>query len=311
VPYLLKFTWFLRAEYQIDALINVIVFKLWPWPSMVFQNSACGYYGVSCEYIEGFRMTKVLNSIVYGGPQSGSPLLIVHGLFGSARNWGVLAKRLSEDRHVVSVDMRNHGASFHSANNSYADLATDLAAVIEVNGGKVDVLGHSMGGKAAMVLALMRPELVGRMIVADIAPVGYLYSPSKEIAAMKAVDLSVVERRRDADVQLEEWISDAPLRAFLLQSLILGDDGATWKFNLDALDVAMRELRGFPEFQTVNTGETLFLSGAKSEYVLPIYHEKIVARFPNSKFEVIEGAGHWLHAEKPREFEAAVRGFLE
>lgn len=256
-------------------------------------------------------MENMLNFVVNGESGSQRPLLIAHGLFGSARNWGVLAKRLAVDRQVISVDMRNHGASFHASDNSYADLAADLAAVIEVNGGQADVLGHSMGGKAAMALALTRPDMVGRMIVADIAPIGYLYSRSKEIEAMKAVDLSIVERRRDADVQLAEWISDAPLRAFLLQSLSLSDAGATWKFNLDALDVTMRELRGFPDFQAVHSGDTLFLSGAKSEYVLPVHHGTIISRFPNASFEVIEGAGHWLHAEKPREFEAAVRGFLE
>ena len=180
-------------------------------------------------------MTEILNSIVNGETQSGTPLLIVHGLFGSARNWGVLAKRLSADRQVISVDMRNHGASFHSGDNSYADLAGDLVNVIEGIGRTVDVLGHSMGGKTAMVLALSRPDLVARMIVADIAPVRYLYSPSEEIAAMKAVDLSKVERRRDADAQLVDWVDSAALRSFLLQRLTFADGQAQRFFGVHVL----------------------------------------------------------------------------
>lgn len=254
-------------------------------------------------------MSELLYTIS-NGEGKGTPLLIAHGLFGTARNWGVLAKRLADERQVLSVDMRNHGASFRSAGNSYFDMAGDLARVVENRGDPLNILGHSMGGKAAMTLALSRPDLVERLVVADIAPIGYSHSQLDKITAMKAVDLSVVERRRDAEEQLVELVKDAPLRSFLLQSLTLGENGASWKLNLDALGSAMNEIIGFPNIEGVFEGEVLFLHGGNSDYVRPVHHDRILSLFPNARFEVIEGAGHWLHAEKPREFEAAVRGFL-
>jgi pimeloyl-ACP methyl ester carboxylesterase len=255
-------------------------------------------------------MSEILNTVSNGGG-AGAPLLIAHGLFGTARNWGVLAKRLADERQVISVDMRNHGSSFRAASNTYVDMAGDLARVIESGGDSSNVLGHSMGGKAAMLLALSRPDLVKKLVVADISPVGYSHSQLDKITAMKAVDLSVVERRRDADEQLVEWVKDSSLRSFLLQSLTLGEEGASWKLNLDALGAAMADVIGFPDIENVFEGEVLFLHGGNSDYVQPAHHERILTLFPNARFEAIEGAGHWLHAEKPREFEAAVRGFLE
>ena len=254
-------------------------------------------------------MTEILNTVSNGGG-AGTPLLIAHGLFGTARNWGVLAKRLADERQVVSVDMRNHGSSFRAASNTYGDMAGDLARVIENGGDSANVLGHSMGGKAAMMLALSRPELVEKLVVADIAPVGYSHSQLDKITAMQAVDLSVVERRRDADEQLVELVKDPSLRSFLLQSLTLGEGGASWKLNLDALGAAMADVIGFPDVDATFEGEVLFLHGGNSDYVQPAHHDHILSLFPNASFEMIEGAGHWLHAEKPREFEAAVRGFL-
>jgi len=254
-------------------------------------------------------MPEILNT-VSNGEGVGTPLLIAHGLFGTARNWGVLAKRLAGERQVISVDMRNHGSSFRAASNTYMDMAGDLARVIENGGGSANVLGHSMGGKAAMMLALSRPDLVEKLVVADIAPIGYSHSQLDKITAMKAVDLSVVERRRDAEEQLVDTVADPSLRSFLLQSLTLGEGGASWKLNLDALGAAMDEVIGFPDIEGVFQGEVLFLHGGSSDYVQPAHHERILTLFPNARFEAIEGAGHWLHAEKPREFEAAVRGFL-
>jgi len=250
-----------------------------------------------------------LNTITNGDLQ-GVPLLIAHGLFGTARNWGVLAKRFASDRQVFSVDMCNHGESFHAPSNSYHDMADDLASVISGGAGQANVLGHSMGGKAAMVLAVSRPELVKKLVIADIAPVGYGHSQSDKIAAMRAVDLSKVERRRDAEEQLAEWIEDPQLRSFLLQSLTLGEGGPSWKVNLDALDAAMADIIGFPDISGRFEGEVLFLSGGASDYVQPQHHDRILSLFPNAQFEKIDGAGHWLHAEKPREFEAAVAEFL-
>ena len=244
------------------------------------------------------------------GADTGQPLIIAHGLFGSARNWGVLARRLSDARPVITVDMRNHGTSPWFDTNSYGDMAGDLAEIVRAQGGRADILGHSMGGKAAMVLALQQPELVHRLIVADIAPVAYGHSQTHLIDAMEAVDLQMVRSRRDVDAQLAAAVPEDGVRAFLLQSLDLKGDAARWVLNLPSLRRAMADIIGFPDIEGQFDGASLFLSGGASDYVKPSDHGAIRALFSTAEFEVIDGAGHWLHAEKPREFEAALRRFL-
>ncbi len=244
----------------------------------------------------------MLNTIEYDGP-AGTPLLIAHGLFGSARNWGVIAKRLSATRPVIVVDMRNHGSSAWHDSHSYQDMADDLAQVLT---GPSDILGHSMGGKAAMVLALQNPALVNRLVVADIAPVSYTHSQNGPIEAMRRVDLAGITSRSDAKDQLgtlEPGVAD-----FLLQSLDMKD--RQWRLNLDVLTAEMDKIIGFPNITGQFDGPTLFLSGGTSDYVQPDARPKIKSLFPTAKFAKIPGAGHWLHAQKPREFEAAVAAFL-
>ncbi len=250
----------------------------------------------------------MLNTLTVGQPGPTPPMLIVHGLYGSGRNWGVIAKRLSDDRLVLTPDMRNHGDSFRSDVHDYPAMAADLAEVIEAHGGRADVVGHSMGGKAAMVLALTRPELVNRLVVADIAPVAYTHSQIQFIEAMRKVDLSRVTKRSDAVAQLAEHVEDKTLQAFFTQSLDIKNQ--SWKLNLDALADQMPHILGFPEVTGTYDGSTLFLSGADSDYVKPEYRDKIRAHFPKARFAKLPGAGHWLHAEKPREFEASLRAFL-
>jgi len=248
----------------------------------------------------------MLNRVEYG--THGSPLLIAHGLFGSARNWGVLSKRLAQSRQVTAIDMRNHGASPWFDNQNYRDMAADLAAEIENTS---DVLGHSMGGKAAMILALTQPEKVSRLIVADIAPVPYGHSQMHLIDAMRGLDLSNITSRKEADIQLAEHIAETQVRAFLLQSLDLKGAKPRWMLNLDVLAAEMPEIIGFPDIQAQFEGRVLFLTGGVSDYVLPAHHARIKTLFPNAEFRQIEGAGHWLHAEYPREFEAEVTAFLD
>lgn len=250
----------------------------------------------------------MLNTLSVGQAGPNPPLLIVHGLYGSGRNWGVIAKRLSDDRLVLTPDMRNHGDSFKSDSHDYPSLAADLAKVIEAHGGPMDVVGHSMGGKAAMVLALTRPELVNRLIVADIAPVPYTHSQIQFIEAMRQVDLGRVTKRSDAAEQLARHVEDRTLQAFFTQSLDI--KAQAWKLNLDALADQMPLILGFPKVAGQFDAPTLFLSGAKSDYVLPEHRSDIRAQFPKARFAKISGAGHWLHAEKPREFEASLRAFL-
>lgn len=248
----------------------------------------------------------MLNLIRHGTETTKRPLLVAHGLFGSARNWGVVAKRLSADREVVVADMRNHGESFHADAHGYEDLAADLAEVIEAEGAPMDVMGHSMGGKAAMVLALARPELVRRLVVLDIAPVGYGHSQSQHIAAMRRVDLSAVASRGEA---LGQMGGDPGVAPFLLQSLDLGE--RRWRLNLDALERGMAGIVGFPEVHGTFDGPVLVLSGERSDYVRAEHRERIKALFPKARMAKVKGAGHWLHADRPRETEAAVRAFLD
>ncbi len=236
---------------------------------------------------------------------AGPPLLIAPGLFGSARNWGAIAKRLSDAFTVTAVDMRNHGESPWADGHGYPDMAEDLAGVID---GSSHVLGHSMGGKAAMVLALTRPELVDRLVVADIAPVAYSHSQMPLIEAMRSLDMGAVSSRGDADRLLADTIPEPGVRAFLLQSLDV--KARRWRLNLDVLGREMARIVGFPDVEGQFTGPTLFLSGADSSYVRPEHRDRIRALFPEARFARIPGAGHWLHAEKPREVEAAVRAFL-
>ncbi len=244
----------------------------------------------------------MLNTVSYDGPD-GVPLLIAHGLFGSARNWGVIAKRLAATRPVIAVDMRNHSASSWYDTHSYGGMAADLAAVMDQ---PMDVLGHSMGGKAAMVLAMENPSKVNRLVIADIAPVAYSHTQMGPIEAMRRVDLDTIESRADARAQLGDL--EPGVSEFLLQSLDMKDK--RWRLNLDVLAAEMDAIIGFPDVSGSFDGPTLFLSGGNSDYVKTDYRPEIKRLFPNAKFAKIPGAGHWLHAEKPREFEAAVTAFL-
>lgn len=256
----------------------------------------------------------MLHTVTFGNNDGLPPLLIVHGLFGSARNWGAIQRRLATDRRVLAVDMRNHGESFQADGQSYAEMAGDLAAVIAAEGGAVDVLGHSMGGKAAMMLALRRPELVERLIVADIAPVAYGHSNRHLIAAMRGLDLSEVTTRGEADARLRATVPEDGTRAFLLQSLDLRAAPPRWRLNLDVLDRDMDLVTGWPDAEIAPgarfDGPALFLAGAQSDYVRPEHRPAIRALFPRAVIARIPGAGHWLHADQPRAFEASVRAFL-
>ena len=244
-------------------------------------------------------------------PSTAPTLVIAHGLYGSGRNWGVIARRLADRREVVAVDMRNHGDSPRFPTQGYPDMAADLAEVAESLGAPVDLLGHSMGGKAAMQLALTRPELIRRLVVADIAPVAYNHDQTRNAQAMAGLDLTQITTRAEADAALARRIEDPALRAFFLQSLDLRHRPPRWKLNLAVLETEMPKIVGWPGTQGSFDRPALFLTGAESHYVRPEHRESIRALFPKARFAKLPGAGHWLHAEKPREFEETVRVFLE
>jgi len=247
------------------------------------------------------------------GEGGDAPLVIAHGLLGAGRNWGALAKRLAKRRKVIVADLRGHGDSPWSDDVSYPAMAGDLAETIGAEaGGRADVLGHSMGGKVAMTLALAQPSRLRKLIVADVAPVVYDHSHADTLAAMAALDLSRITRRADADRALRDSIPNAALRAVVAQNLAIEDGAARWRPDIAALAAGMAGLVGFPAHFAHDSfaGPALFLRGGASDYVTPAMHGAIRARFPAARIETLEGAGHWLHAEQPEAFLAAVEAFL-
>ena len=249
----------------------------------------------------------MLNYMTFGDEKS-SPVMIVHGLYGSGRNWGVIAKRLSDQFFVITVDLRNHGDSPWLDTHNYQVMADDLIEVINSLNIKPNIIGHSMGGKAAMVLALKRPNLVRNLIIADIAPVKYEHDQSQFIEAMQKVDLSKVEKRSDATLALSKFVEDKSLQNFFTQSLDI--KAKRWKLNLKVLRSEMSEILSFPKIESEFSGHSLFLKGEKSDYIKSEHRKLIKSLFTKARFATFKEAGHWLHAEKPREFESAARLFF-
>ena len=224
------------------------------------------------------------------------------------KNWGVIAKRLSDQFFVITVDLRNHGDSPWLDTHNYHVMADDLVEVINSLNIKPNIIGHSMGGKAAMVLALKRPNLVRNLIIADIAPVKYEHDQSQFIEAMQKVDLSKVEKRSDATLALSKFVEDKSLQNFFTQSLDI--KAKRWKLNLKVLRSEMSEILSFPKIESEFSGHSLFLKGEKSDYIKPEHRRLIKSLFTKARFATFKEAGHWLHAEKPREFESAARLFF-
>jgi esterase len=251
-----------------------------------------------------------LAATAYG---SGAPLLILHGVFGSARNWATLAQRLAATQSVFALDARNHGASPWADTMSYAEMAEDVRAFAAARGlGPILLLGHSMGGKTAMLHALHHGDQVMRLVVVDVAPAVYPPALAAYAQAMLAADLAGVSRRAQVDQQIAARIPSATERAFLLQNLVLDDGGAHWRLNLPVIERSMPELSGFPALPpgAVFTGPALFVAGERSSYLRPEHRPAIERLFPKAHIVTIAAAGHWLHAERPEEFLAQVMPFL-
>ncbi len=259
-------------------------------------------------------MTMALN-IMESGSESPSdlpPLLILHGLLGSARNWGAVVKVLGETRRVLALDLPNHGSSPWTEIMDYPFMAREVAKIIEGLGGKAAVMGHSMGGKAAMVLALTRPELLEKLVVVDIAPVAYTHTFAPYVKAMRAVPLGEVTSRGEVEAHLAAAIPDKGVRAFLMQNLEGGAAGYRWRPNLAVLQAHMDDILAFPRFGDDSRfdGPALFVAGESSDYIRPEYEDIITHLFPAAQTVEIAGAGHWVHAENPVEFLKAVSAFL-
>ena len=255
-------------------------------------------------------MAVTLEYLEFG---AGEPLVILHGLFGSSRNWQSIAKRLAGSYHVYTVDLRNHGRSPWAETMTFADMAEDLRLFLDTHGLETAiVLGHSVGGKTAMAFALEHPERVEALIVVDIAPVAYDHFFLPLVQAMQAVDLRGLERRSEAEAQLIDTIPDVPTRKFLMQNLVAIKHRLKWRIHLSAIGHAMSALTDFPdEARHEYEGRALFVSGQRSDYITRDHHDAIFALFPQAEFAVIANAGHRFHAEQPDAFVARILDFLE
>jgi pimeloyl-ACP methyl ester carboxylesterase len=245
--------------------------------------------------------------------ESGTPIVVMHGLFGSGRNWMTAARRLAGEHRVFAFDLRNHGTSPHTDTMSYPEMADDVRETIESLGvGPVALVGHSMGGKTAMLTALRNAEVVERLIVVDAAPVAYPPAFVEYAQAMRTADLSSVQRRADVDAQLADAVQSPGTRAFLLQNLILDDQGARWRPNLPVIEAALPAISGWPaEAEGLRyDGPTLFIYGGKSDYVQQDHRAEIASYFPQVQYAEVPEAGHWVHAERLDDFLAVLTPFL-
>lgn len=242
----------------------------------------------------------------------GKPLVILHGLFGSSDNWRTISLRLGEDRTVYSLDLRNHGRSGHDDAHGYPEMTRDLAETLDfIDSGPVDLIGHSMGGKTAMRFALERPEQVAKLVVVDMAAKAYPPQHSKEIEALKSINLAEHTNRRDVEALLDEKLGNKAVVQFFMKGLNRAEDKTfSWRFNLKALDQEYEKiLEGLPEGGQFE-GPTLFVRGGNSPYVKDEDMETARKFFPNAELATIPDAGHWVHAEAPKAFLKEVEGFL-
>lgn len=240
----------------------------------------------------------------------GPVLVLLHGLFGQAGNFGVVQRRLAGQARVIALDLRNHGASRHAEGMAYAEMAADVRETLAALGALPGiVVGHSMGGKVAMAMALAAPEAVGRLVVADIAPVVYPPRLRGYIAGMMALELRPGMTRAEADAALAGAVEDPSVRGFLLQSLVLGAQ-PRWKLGLAEIAAAMPEIEGWAVPAAVYAGPTLFVAGGRSDYIQEAHRPAIRALFPAAKFVTLRRAGHWLHADDPQGFLGVLEAVL-
>ncbi|HDR2753704.1 TPA: esterase [Enterobacter asburiae] len=240
-------------------------------------------------------------------PNNNSPIVLVHGLFGSLDNLGVLARDLVSDHDILQVDMRNHGLSGRSPEMTYAAMAQDLLDTLKANSlEKVTLIGHSMGGKAVMALTALAPEHINGLVVIDVAPVDYDVRRHDEIfAAINAVTDAGVSTRQQAAAIMRDHLNEEGVVQFLLKSFVDGQ----WRFNVPVLWDQYSEIVGW-EPVAAWQHPTLFVRGGNSPYVTEACRDELIRQFPEARAHVIAGAGHWVHAEKPEAVLRAIRRYL-
>ena len=285
--------------------------------TLVFANTVDWYlwYRWPVEVTGTQSIVEVLMSVELSFSEwgAGPPVVILHGLFGSKRNWSSIARQLASAFHLYAVDLRNHGASPWDKQHDYPAMASDVARLIEQKvGPPVTLIGHSMGGKVAMYLALTRPELVERLMVVDIPPARSRGTPISYVHAMQAVPLAQLSRRSEVEQALAETIADPVVRGFLVTNIISRPDGLAWAVNLDAIERQFDMILDWPGTAAEQrfVGPTRFIRGNRSAFIKPAHEAIIQKLFPAATTESVIGAGHWVHAEQPAAFLEAVQRFL-
>ncbi|PSU90125.1 alpha/beta hydrolase [Photobacterium kishitanii] len=243
----------------------------------------------------------------------GKTIVLIHGLFGSADNLGLLARELKQHYQVISIDLRNHGLSPHSDQFSYSDLAQDILDTLDhlaIN--QFDMVGHSMGGKVAMTLSTLASQRINHLIVIDMAPVAYRAHRHQNVFnGLREVNRHPITKRSEAEQYLVKYVEDAGVRQFLLKSLAKTDTGYQWRFNVEGLIANYTTIMDWQPAAQPFTGKTLFIKGQLSDYIEPQHRSEIMAQFPNAKAHVVANTGHWLHAEKPKTVNRIIHQFLE
>lgn len=250
----------------------------------------------------------ILHSDITG---QGEPLVLIHGLFGSYDNLGVIARALQSHFQIINLDVRNHGRSAHADSMSYPEMAADVIETLDQLAiGQVAVLGHSMGGKIAMQMALSWPERVSKLMLADISPVPNHPRHQHILQGLTAVAEAALQQRSQADQILSQYIAELGVRQFLLKSLYKAEHSWQWRFNLAALKAHYTQILQAPAANGCYPGPTLFIKGGDSDYIQASHQTEILRLFPAASAKIIQGTGHWLHAEKPTVFSKLVLDFL-
>jgi pimeloyl-ACP methyl ester carboxylesterase len=255
---------------------------------------------------------KILNSKKYGNEKSGIPLLVFHGLFGMLDNWASFGKIMGEFFPINLLDLRNHGKSFHSEDMSQNDLVLDILNYMEFyNFEKINLLGHSLGGKAVMQFAITYPKKVNKLIVVDISPGEYPPHHQGIIKALKSVDFEKITSRQEVEQILSSYITEKSVIQFLTKNLFwIQENKLAWRFNLKTLSEKYDTFVSNAVKQGVFAGETLFLAGENSNYISAEDKPKILKQFPNSSIIKISNSGHWVHADNPKDFNETVKNFI-